>query len=123
MFGNMIELRHSSIRLSVYILLSIGSICSIWLSYPAAYGVEFYGQDESPNGISKSDWISKFWNWDYSLQLDPQTNVFAGLKQNGCLIHKENSTVMLVDTSAGGVWNQNCTISRNESILIPIWTG
>jgi hypothetical protein len=31
--------------------------------------------------------------------------------------------VMLVDTSAGGVWNQNCTISRNESILIPIWTG
>ena len=31
--------------------------------------------------------------------------------------------VMLVDTAAGGVWNQKCTISRNEGILIPIWTG
>jgi hypothetical protein len=30
---------------------------------------------------------------------------------------------MLADTAFGGVWNQNCTISRNESILIPIWTS
>ena len=44
-----------------------------------------------------------------------------GLHDNGCLVHKENSMVMLVDTAAGGVWNQKCTISRNEGILIPIW--
>ena len=31
--------------------------------------------------------------------------------------------VMLPDTSVGGVWNQNCTISRNDGILIPIWSG
>jgi hypothetical protein len=123
MFGKMIGLRQSSIKLGVYILLSVGSICSIWLSYSAAYGVEFYGQDESPNGISNSDWVAKFWNWDYSVGIDPETNTFIGLKENGCLVHRENSTVMLADTSAGGVWNQNCTISRNESILIPIWTG
>jgi hypothetical protein len=123
MFGKMIDLRHSSIKLSVYILISAGSICSIWLSYPIAYGVEIYGEDESPNGISNSDWVAKYWNWDYSLPLDPQTNVIAGLKENGCLIHKENSTVMLADTAFGGVWNQNCTILRNESILIPIWIG
>ena len=31
--------------------------------------------------------------------------------------------VMLPDTALGGVWNQNCTISRNDGIIIPIWTG
>jgi hypothetical protein len=30
---------------------------------------------------------------------------------------------MLADTAFGGVWNQNCTISRNDGILIPIWIG
>jgi hypothetical protein len=83
----------------------------------------FYSKDESPFGISNSDWVAKFWNWGHSLKLDPQTNVIAGLKENGCLIHKENSVAMLADTAFGGVWNQNCTISRNEGILIPIWTG
>jgi hypothetical protein len=89
----------------------------------SASGVDFYSKDESPFGISNSDWVAKYWNWDYSLPIDPQTNVIAGLKENGCLTHRENSTVMLADTAFGGVWNQNCTISRNEAILIPIWTG
>jgi hypothetical protein len=119
----MIKFRPSTINLSVYILLSVGSISSIWMSYPVAYGVDFYSKDESPFGISNSDWVAKFWNWGHSLKLDPQTNVIAGLKENGCLIHKENSVAMLADTAFGGVWNQNCTISRNEAILIPIWTG
>jgi hypothetical protein len=123
MFGKMIELRHRTIILSVYILLSIGSISSIWVMYAAGYGVDFYSKDESPFGISNGDWVAKYWNWSYSTPLDPKTSVFAGLNENGCLIHKENSMVMLADTANGGVWNQNCTISRNEGILIPIWTG
>ena len=40
-----------------------------------------------------------------TIPLDPETNTFAGLKENGCLVNKENSTIMLVDTGAGGVWN------------------
>jgi hypothetical protein len=123
MSAKMIEFRPSIINLSVYILLSIASISSIWLPYAAVYGVDFYSKEESPFGISNGEWVAKFWNWDYSLPLDPQTNVIAGLKENGCLIHKDNSMVMLADTAFGGVWNQNCTISRNEGILIPIWTG
>jgi hypothetical protein len=76
--------------LSVYILLSIGSICSL-VPYAAAYGVDFYSKDELPFGISNGDWVAKYWNWDYSLPLDPQTNVIKGLNESGCLIHKENS--------------------------------
>ena len=30
---------------------------------------------------------------------------------------------MLVDTAAGGIWNQVCKISPNQGILIPIWTA
>jgi hypothetical protein len=112
-----------TIKLSLYILFSVGTFCSIWLAYLPAYGVEFYSKDESPFGITNGEWVAKFWNWDYSLPLDPQTNVVKGLNENGCLIHKENSMVLLPDTAFGGVWNQNCTISHNEGILIPIWTG
>ena len=123
MFGKMIQLRYRKINLSVYILLSIGSISSSWVPYSAGYGADTYSKNESPFGISNGDWVAKYWNWDYSLPLDPQTNVITGLKENGCLIQKDNSMVMLADTAFGGVWNQNCTISRNEGILIPIWTG
>jgi hypothetical protein len=123
MFGIMIELRPRKINLSVYILLSIVSISSSLMPYAVVYGVDFYLKNESPFGISNSDWVAKYWNWDFSLPINPQTNVIAGLEENGCLIHRENSMVMLADTAFGGVWNQNCTISRNEGILIPIWTG
>jgi len=119
----MIEFRPSTINLSVYILLSVGSICSIWVSYPVAYGVDFYSKDESPFGISQGNWVAKYWNWSLSLPLDPQTGRVAGLHDNGCLVEKVNSTIMLVDAGAGGIWNQKCTISRNDGILIPIWTG
>jgi hypothetical protein len=119
----MINFRLHTVKSSLYILFSLGAISSIWLAFVPAYGVEFYSKDESPFGISNSDWVAKFWNWDFSLLHDPQTNQVSGLNQNGCLIHKENSMVMLSDTSVGGVWNQNCTISRNDGILISIWTG
>ena len=118
MFAKMIKFRLHTIKSTLYILFSVGAISSIWLAFVPAYGVEFYSKDESPFGISNSDWVAKFWNWDFSL---PQE--VTGLNENGCLIHKENSMVMLPDTSLGGVWNQNCTISRNDGILIPIWTG
>ncbi len=91
---------------------------------PYALGyIDYYAKEDSPFGITYDDWIARFWNWDYSIPLDPETNTFAGLNENGCLVNKENSTVMLIDTAVGGVWNQNCTISSNEGILIPLWTG
>jgi len=93
------------------------------LASSAAGNLAFYAKDESPFGISQEDWLAKYWNWDYSMAFDNQTNTLAGLRDNGCLVHKENSTVMLVDTAAGGVWSQKCTISRNEGIVIPIWIG
>jgi hypothetical protein len=113
--------QNTSINLSLYILLFMTTVYSIAVSLVDGYNVDFYSKNELPFNISYSDWVAKYWNWDYSIPFDPQTNTYAGLKDNACLIHKENSMVMLVDTAAGGVWNQNCTISRNEGIMIPIW--
>ncbi|HMG38490.1 MAG TPA: hypothetical protein VK566_04870 [Nitrososphaeraceae archaeon] len=101
----------------------MAAIYFLIVSLAVGYGVEFYSKDEHPFGISYSDWVAKFWNWDFSIPIDSQTNTLAGLKDNGCLIRKDNSMVMLVDTAAGGIWKQKCTISRTEGILIPIWTG
>jgi hypothetical protein len=101
----------------------MAAIYFLTVSLAVGYSVEFYSKDEHPFGISYSDWVAKFWNWDFSIPIDSQTNTLAGLKDNGCLMHKNNSMVMLVDTAAGGIWKQKCTISPTEGILIPIWTG
>lgn len=119
----MVELGHKMFILNIYILLTIGLISYSSVMDAGAYGVDLYGKDESPFGVSTGEWIGKYWNWSYSLPMDPQTNVIFGLMENGCLIHKENSMVLLADTANGGIWNQNCSISRNDGILIPIWTG
>jgi hypothetical protein len=111
------------INLNLYFLSCMAAIYFLIVSLAVGYGVEFYSKDEHPFGISYSDWVAKFWNWDFSIPIDSQTNTLAGLKDNGCLMHKDNSMVMLVDTAAGGIWKQKCTISRTEGILIPIWTG
>jgi hypothetical protein len=111
------------INLNLYFLLCF--IAIFFLTVPPAAGInaEFFLKDENPFGISNSDWVARFWNWDFSIPIDPQTNTFAGLEDNGCLIHRDDSMVMLVDTAAGGIWKQKCTISSTEGILIPIWTG
>jgi hypothetical protein len=119
----LIEIRRRTISISLCILLSVCLTWSSWIPYASATAADFYSKDESPFGISNSDWVAKYWNWDYSLPIDPQTNEVAGLKENGCLIYKNNSMVMLADTALGGVRSQNCTISHTEGILIPIWTG
>lgn len=111
------------INLNLYFLSCITAIFSLIASQAFGINAEFYSKDEYPLGISNSDWVAKFWNWDFSIPIDSQTNTFAGLEDNGCLMHRENSMVMLVDTAAGGIWKQNCTISHTEGILIPIWTG
>jgi hypothetical protein len=123
MAAKMIGFQNSPINSTFFVLMFIVSIYSITVQSAAASVVDIYSKDESPFGISQGDWVAKYWNWDISIPLDPQTNNLAGLHDNGCLIHKENSMVMLVDTAAGGIWNQRCTISHNEGILIPIWTG
>jgi len=119
----MVRIPDSTINLNLYILLSLAATYYITVPVVTGYNVDFYSKGESPFGISYGDWVAKYWNWDLSIPLDPKTNNLLGLNENGCMVHRENSMVMLADTAAGGIWNQKCTISHNAGILIPIWTG
>jgi hypothetical protein len=107
----------------LYILLSVISIYLISLPFASGANIDVFSKNESPFGTTHEDWVAKWWNWSFPIGIDPETNDWAGLKQNGCLMHKENSMVMLVDTAAAGEWTQNCKISSSDGILIPIWTG
>lgn len=105
------------------ILLSLLSISYVGFSAATGSKVDVYSKEQAPFGITREDWIAKWWNWSFPIGIDPETNYWAGLKKNGCLMNKENSMVMLVDTAAGGKWTQQCKISQSDGILIPIWTG
>jgi hypothetical protein len=119
----MVRIPDSTINLNLYILLSLAATYYITVPVVTGYNVDFYSKGESPFGISYGDWVAKYWNWDLSIPLDLKTNNLLGLNENECLVHRENSMVMLADSAAGGIWNLKCTISHNAAILIPIWTG
>jgi hypothetical protein len=121
--AKMVRFPDSRFNSKLYILLSLAITYYITVPILTGYNVDIYSKGESPFGIAYDDWVAKYWNWDLSIPLDPKTNNLLGLKENGCLVHRENSMVMLADTAAGGIWNQKCTISHKEGILIPIWTG
>jgi hypothetical protein len=107
----------------LWLTLSIVSIYSIIVASASGYSIDLFQKDESPFGIPYDVWIAKYWNWTASIPIDPETNTFASLKENGCLIHEEGSVVMLVDPAVGGKINQICQISSSEGILIAIWSG
>jgi hypothetical protein len=82
----------------------------------SVYGVELFSKDEKPFGVSYDDWVSKYWNWDDSLNTDEFTP-----KPDGCLINKSDSVVMLMDTTVEDSPHQVCKISSNQGIMIPLW--
>ena len=84
----------------------------------SVYAVELFSKDEAPFGISYDDWISKYWNWDFSLNTDEFTP-----KPEGCLINKSGSLVMLMGTHVGGSHYQVCEISSTQGILVPLWVA
>jgi hypothetical protein len=88
------------------------------MPYLSVYGIDFFSMGDSPFGIPYDLWVARWWNWNAKIP-----GGWVGLHENGCLVNKENSVVMLVDTGSGRILNQKCTISHNEGILIPIWTG
>lgn len=115
----------TDLRITSTLLIVFSALFSYYSVLMSASGldVSFFSKDEQPFGIAYETWIAKYWNWDYSIPLDSETNTFLGLKDNGCFIHKENSVAMLIDTAVGGTWNQVCTVPSGTAFLIPLWTG
>jgi hypothetical protein len=92
---------------------------SIFFIFPelyTVYGVELFSKDEAPFDIPYDTWVSKYWNWWIDTSLDEATP-----KQDGCLINKSESLVMLMETADTTSANQKCTILSTQGILTPLW--
>lgn len=86
------------------------------------YGLKVIPQNEAPLKKPYDFWIDKYWNWFIGLSTD-EANKPISSNPPGCLIHKVDSMVMLMQTIFGGVRTQNCSISSGDAIMIPLWTG
>ncbi len=80
------------------------------------YGIELFSKDETPFDVPYDTWVAKFWNWWLGTSLSEATP-----KQDGCLINKSESLVMLMETADTASAYQKCDISSKQGILIPLW--
>lgn len=114
-----------SIPLLFFIFLTCAGflVCTVNVKPAIGFGVELFSKDEQIFGFPYDVWVGKYWNWDYSVPIDSETNTFAGLTEGGCFLHIEKSVAMLLDTAAGGSWNQKCSVPSGTGFLIPLWTG
>jgi hypothetical protein len=85
---------------NVLVTLSI-LLFSAVVTIPIGNAVDVFQKDEIPFGKSYEDWVQDWWKWNAAIPGDPVTT-FAGVKENGCLMNKEGSIVMLMDPAIGG---------------------
>jgi hypothetical protein len=97
-------------------IITLVFLMSTW--HFEVYGLEVITNNTAPLGKSNTFWIDKYWNWFISMSTEEATP-----KDGGCVVNKVDSMVMLMQPIFGGVRTQNCSISSNDTIMIPLWTG
>ena len=84
------------------------------------YAVEFFSTKEPPLGVSYDEWMARYWNWVLSLTT---AETSFDTSTPGCLTNKSDSMVMLMQTTFGGQKVQECKITSQDAIMIPLWIG
>ncbi|HEY7079861.1 MAG TPA: hypothetical protein VH500_09175 [Nitrososphaeraceae archaeon] len=103
---------------SVIALFFLIILCVTTSGPKRVYGISSFSESDKPFGISYDDWVSKFFNWDFSLndrEFKPQID--------GCLYNNAGSMVMLMNTVEDSAPLQKCKISSQQGIMIPLWVA
>jgi hypothetical protein len=89
----------------------------------SVYGLAIFSKDEKPFGKSYDEWTPEYFNKLVGKSTDQATP-----KPGGCLVvnndYKSESMVMLMDPAdVSFPPTQECQISSDQGIIIPLWTG
>jgi hypothetical protein len=106
---------------SFIIFVTIALTFFVLSNFSNAYS-QIYSKSDQPFGISPSDWIAKWWNWwiDVSIYENPGTNAEVA---NKCTIRSSDAMVMLMETTVKDAPVQECKISSEQGIMVPLWTS
>jgi hypothetical protein len=104
----------------LFLLIITISLLSLMVSQ-RTYAIGFYSINERPAGLSYDDWVSRYLNWVLSIPTSKEKDLKSGAVT--CLMNKTGSMVMLMQTTFGGELRQECDISSEDAIMIPLWIG
>lgn len=110
-----------TLSLTVALCLSFAALmCSAFfvLGSSNAYGAEAYSKNDKPFGTSLEGWMNNWWKWWITTNIDQATP-----KPDGCIMNKNSSMVMLMETTVTGKPQQKCEISSKQGIIVPLWTA
>jgi hypothetical protein len=86
------------------------------------HAVGTFSKEDRPFNITYDAWASEYWNKWIGKNVDEATP-----KAGGCLLvnddNKSQPMVMLMETAVNSPPTQDCKISSNQGILVPLWIG
>ena len=106
----------------LFAALALTLVIPLSIAYALADSINsgVYSKDSSPFGISYSEWIHRWWNWNQGTpaSIYPRDN----FTEQKCAFNQNGSVWFLSDILTGKE-EKSCTITVGKAIIVPLLTG